>query len=114
MNFISELSYSSGVCPEQECNTKLLFPSYEKSVECTCCGRRHNTEQLVEKKAITSPKELLNVIRTLFSQAHRDKGDQIVKGISDYQCKLLSPFLTTHGMKVRCLSRDTVTHSYHI
>ena len=92
--------YSSGVCPESECNTKLLFPSYEKSVECTSCGRRHNTDQLVEKKTISNPKELLHVLRTLLSQARKDKGDQIVKGISDYQCKLLSPYLTSHGMKV--------------
>jgi len=92
--------YSSGVCPEEECHTKLLFPSYEKSVECTCCGRRHNTDQLVEKKKISNPKELLNVLRTLLSQARKDKGDQMVKGISDYQCKILSPYLTSHGMKV--------------
>lgn len=92
--------YSSGVCPEPECKTKLLFPSYEKSVECTSCGRRHNTNQLVEKKTITNPKELLNVLRTLLSQARKDKGDQAVKGISDYQCKLLSPYLTSHGMRV--------------
>lgn len=92
--------YSSGVCPEAECNTKLLFPSYEKSVECTACGRRHNTDQLVEKKTISNAKELINVLRTLLSQAHKDKGDQMVKGISDYQCKLLSPYLTTYGMKV--------------
>ena len=96
--------YSSGVCPEAECNTKLLFPSYEKSVECTSCGRRHNTDQLVEKKTITNPKELLNVFRTLLSQARKDKGDQVVKGISDYQCKLLSPYLTSHGMKVSVYS----------
>lgn len=108
MSFMTALGqYSSGVCPEPECNTKLLFPSYEKSVECTSCGRRHNREQLVEKKTISNPKELLHVLRTLLSQARRDKGDQMVKGISDYQCKLLSPYLTSHGMKVSVyMSRD--------
>lgn len=101
MSFMTALEqYSSGVCPDPECNTKLLFPSYEKSVECTACGRRHNAEQLAEKKRISNPKELLHVLRTLLSQARKDKGDQTVKGISDYQCKLLSPYLTSHGMKV--------------
>ena len=101
------LKYKSGVCPDSECQTTLYFPAYEKSVECTSCGQRHDYNDLLDIKDISEMEKgerqrLMTKLYTKQSSSTSEiplKAEMMkVKGISHYQCKLLSHLLTTYGM----------------
>uniref|UniRef100_T1J3E2 Uncharacterized protein n=1 Tax=Strigamia maritima TaxID=126957 RepID=T1J3E2_STRMM len=97
--------YLSGLCPDEKCGARLIFPSYDISVECTNCGQRHEQNNLLNLEEVTNPNVALhNIIRTLLvSKQEMKKGVEMikVKGLSNYHCKLLSPFLTYYGMDKR-------------
>ena len=88
----------SGYCPDLGCQTKLVFPSYESSIECTNCGERHEQKALREMQEVTDPNVVLhNMLRNiLLNETTAKRGTEAVKvlGLSNYHCKLLAPILT--------------------
>ncbi|XP_041365436.1 deubiquitinating protein VCPIP1-like isoform X2 [Gigantopelta aegis] len=92
----------SGTCPDERCRAKLYFPVFDKSVECTSCGQRHEKTSLQNVTEVTDTNVALhNLLRNvLLGNVKPQKGPESVKvlGLSNYVCKLLSPILTKHGM----------------
>lgn len=99
-----KVKYCSATCPDPQCRTKLYFPSHEASVECTNCGQRHTAKELPDKQEVSEKDREgkfgveLAQLKQLYSSGKRTPELVKVKGISNYQCKLLSQLLTTHGM----------------
>lgn len=100
----SEDSYKvlCGTCPDEQCHAKLFFPAYDKSVECTSCGQRHEKSSLLNIAEVTNPSVALhNILKNiLLGNVKPKKGPDNVKvlGLSNYVCKLISPILTHYGM----------------
>ena len=97
----SKFRYASGLCPDQQCQMKLYFPTHEASVECPSCGQRHSTLDIKDKKELKEKEHKieLNIQQVRHAFVEKKKAPELVRvrGISNYQCKLLSPLLTTHG-----------------
>ena len=97
-----KISFYCASCPDDECRAKLYFPSYEASVECPSCGQRHTVKDLPDKVPLSDQEDSFGIelaqIRELYSTAKKPPELVKVKGISNYQCKLLSPLLTVYGM----------------
>lgn len=95
-----DIRYASGICPDEQCQMKLYFPTHEASVECPGCGQRHSIGDIRDRNELKKENEVeLNIqqLRQAF-MAKKTAPDLVqVRGISNYQCKLLSPLLTTHG-----------------
>ncbi|XP_074660293.1 deubiquitinating protein VCPIP1-like [Tubulanus polymorphus] len=91
-----------GLCPDEHCKTRLYFPVWEQSIVCTSCGQRHDQSAIRNIEQITNPEVALgSMLRNiLLSNTKPKKGVESVKvlGLSNYQCKLLSPFFTTYGV----------------
>lgn len=91
-----------GTCPDDGCQAKLYFPSYDKSIECTNCGQRHERNTLKDVAEVTNPEIALhNFLKNiLLGNVKPKKGADNVKvvGLSNYVCKLISPILTYYGM----------------
>lgn len=86
-----------GYCPDIGCQTKLVFPSYESSIECTSCGQRHEQKALREVQEVKDHSGVLHVLRSaLVNKTTPKRGAEAVKvlGLSNYHCKLLSAILT--------------------
>ncbi|XP_041466903.1 deubiquitinating protein VCPIP1-like isoform X1 [Lytechinus variegatus] len=109
--------FLSGVCPDEHCQTKLYFPSYDRTVECTSCGQVHECRSLRSVAEVTDPDVVIhNMVRNLLmgNLAPKKTTDSIkVLGLSNYHCKLLSPLLTNFGMDkdgnaqpLECLTKD--------
>ncbi len=96
------VKYCSATCPDPQCHTRLYFPSHEASVECSSCGQRHTVSELPDRQELKDSQEKFGVELAQLKQQYAagKKTSELVKvkGISNYQCKLLSPLLTTHGM----------------
>lgn len=94
-----------GFCPDIRCQTKLVFPSYESSIECTSCGQRHEQKSLRELQEVTDPNgKIHNILHNVFlNKSGLKRGAEAVKvlGLSNYHCKLMSPILTRYGMDKR-------------
>ncbi|XP_013409530.1 deubiquitinating protein VCIP135 [Lingula anatina] len=92
----------SGYCPDEGCQTRLFFPAYETSIECTGCGQRHERNTIKNPEVVTDPEVALhNMLKNvLVENTTPKKGTDSVKvlGLSNYHCKLVSPLLTTYGM----------------
>ncbi|XP_070565133.1 LOW QUALITY PROTEIN: deubiquitinating protein VCPIP1-like [Ptychodera flava] len=92
----------SGFCPDEQCKTKLFFPAWDTSIECTGCGQRHEKSTIKNVEQVTDPEIALhNMVRNvLLGNVVPKKGTDSVRflGLSNYQCKLLGPLLTTYGM----------------
>ena len=99
---LQKIQFCCATCPDQECQAKLYFPSYEASVECPSCGQRHTVSDLPDKISLSDKDDSFGIelaqIRELYSTAKKPPELVKVKGISNYQCKLLSPLLTVYGM----------------
>ena len=98
----SKVTYCSGTCLDQHCQHKLFFPIHEASVECPSCGQRHSVVDLPDKKVLGDEDQQFGVevtqLRKMYS-SHKKSAEQVkVKGISNSQCKLLSPLLSVYGM----------------
>ena len=105
----ARISYASGICPDDQCQMKLYYPTHEASVECPGCGQRHNIEDIHDRVVLKEKENKVELsiqqMRQTFSTTTKKAPDLVqVRGISNYQCKLLSPLLTTHG-------RDSKTDS---
>ncbi|XP_060086335.1 deubiquitinating protein VCPIP1-like [Ylistrum balloti] len=94
-----------GSCPDEQCQAKLFFPAYDKSVECTGCGKRHEQTSLQNIAEVTNPSVALhNILKNiLLGNVKPKKGTDDVKvlGLSNYVCKSISPILTHYGMDKR-------------
>ena len=92
----------SALCPDEQCQTKHFFPAYDTSIECTTCGQRHAQAALKDVQEVTNPEVALrNILKNiLLGTIKTKKGPETVKvlGLSNYQCKLISPLLTRYGM----------------
>lgn len=96
----TQVSYASGICPDEQCQMKLYFPTHEASVECPGCGQRHNITDIRDRTELKEENKVeLNIqqVRQAFMGKKTAPDLVQVRGISNYQCKLLSPLLTTHG-----------------
>ena len=91
-----------GTCPDEQCHAKLFFPAYDKSIECTSCGQRHEKSTIQNVAEVTNPSIALhNILKNiLLGNVKPKKGPDNVKvlGLSNYVCKLVSPILTSYGM----------------
>ena len=91
-----------GTCPDDGCQAKLYFPSYDKSIECTSCGQRHERSALKGVAEVTNSSVAVhNLLKNiLLGNVKPKKGAENVKvlGLSNYVCKLISPILTYYGM----------------
>ena len=102
-----KVKYCSATCPDPQCRTKLYFPSHEPTVECTNCGQRHTVGNLPDKEELREQDKAgkfgveLAQLRQVYSGSNKTPELVKVKGISNYQCKLLSPLLTTYGMDTK-------------
>lgn len=92
----------SATCPDEECRSRLFFPSYDLSVECPHCGQRHDRTALRNVEEVSNPGIAFHsLIRNiLISNLVPKHGEDTIKvrGLSNYHCKLVSPLLTTYGM----------------
>lgn len=98
----AKVKYCSATCLDQQCQHKLFFPQHEASVECPNCGQRHTAIDLSDRKLLEDDDQRFAVevtqLRKTYS-TNRKTAEQVkVKGVSNYQCKLLSPLLSTYGM----------------
>ena len=103
MNEEKGMRVYSGYCPDPECKKRLFFPSYlSSSIECTNCGQHHEKSSLLD---VTPVSDAGVAIRSLYQnillstvQVNK-KGSESIKvlGLSNYQCKLVSPLLTRYG-----------------
>lgn len=90
-----------GICPDKQCQTKLFFPLYASSIECTQCGQHHERSVLQDVQEVSNPEiALQRMLKNVIVSNVPKKGAEMVKvlGLSNYHCKLLSPLLTTYGM----------------
>ena len=91
-----------GRCPDPECKATLFFPASDMSIQCSKCGQRHPKSAILEVAEVTNPNVFLrSVIKDLIlTNLKPQKGTDTVKvrGVSNFQCKILSPFLTRYGM----------------
>lgn len=102
----------SGCCPDDACKTKLYFPAYDDSIECTSCGQRHPKEALKNITEATTSSDVRKYLYDVLVRYQKPKkGPESVKvlGRSNYECKIVSPILTKYGMdnktgKARLLS----------
>ena len=63
----------SGVCPDRQCQTKLYFPSYQQSIECTGCGQRHEPNHLKDVSHVEGQNIALgNILHSLFIQTPKE------------------------------------------
>ncbi|XP_062504315.1 deubiquitinating protein VCPIP1-like [Corticium candelabrum] len=99
--------YLSGTCPNVDCNEPIVFPKSEASVECPHCGQRYDRRSFTDLREDVGVS--MNALRTLTSllygrmltetRAVRKAYEmQKVNGVAGYECKLLSPLLTSNGM----------------
>lgn len=98
----SHVSYASGICPDDQCRMKLYYPTHEASVECPGCGQRHGVADIRDSVVLREKENKVELsIQQIREHTHtnKKKAPELVQvgGISNYQCKLLSPLLTTHG-----------------
>ena len=91
-----------GYCPDEQCKSKLFFAAFDTSIECTGCGQRHHKDTLKNVEEVVNQEIAVhNIFKNyLIGTTKPKKGTDTVKvlGLSNYQCKLLSPLLTYYGM----------------
>ena len=98
----AKVTYCSATCIDQQCQHKLFFPQHEASVECPNCGQRHSVVDLPDLKVLPDDDQRFAIevaqLRKMYSASKKTAEQVKVKGVSNAQCKLLSPLLSTYGM----------------
>ena len=90
-----QLSYT-GSCPK--CKKVLAFNSVSSIIECPSCNHRSLSNDLVNfNKLGNSFLTYYNLLRSELT-AQKSSGPAKIDGLSSYECKLLGPHLTTHGV----------------
>ncbi|XP_065191059.1 deubiquitinating protein VCPIP1-like [Sycon ciliatum] len=98
---MSALSNYVGSCPD--CGKSIVFNSSSEIIECPKCDGRHKPSSLTNTESLrdlASVLKLLNekLLKDPTSSSGHDPGPVKILGLSSYECKLLSPLLTNHGM----------------
>lgn len=97
-----KVTYCSATCLDQQCQHKLFFPQHEASVECPNCGQRHSVADLPDYKILEKEDQRYAIevaqLRKMYAGNKKTAEQVKVKGVSNLQCKLLSPLLSTYGM----------------
>ena len=97
-----KVTYCSATCLDQQCQHKLFFPQHEASVECPNCGQRHSVVDLPDLKVLAAEDQRFAVevaqLRKMYATNKKTAEQVKVMGVSNAQCKLLSPLLSTYGM----------------
>ncbi|GBM38732.1 Deubiquitinating protein VCIP135 [Araneus ventricosus] len=92
------------VCNDRRCQNTMYVSAGETEIECFQCGQRFPKSSLRDVQGITTvdfPTGLdLYLRRMILNNSLPKRGTEMVKvlGLSNYYCKLLSPFLTIYGM----------------
>lgn len=92
------------VCSDKSCQSVLYINWNERTVECHQCGQKHNKDSFRDIREVPSDQAkgaLHNFLyRIIINKNNPKRGTEMVKvlGLSNYHCKLLSPFLTNYGM----------------
>ncbi|XP_066924821.1 deubiquitinating protein VCPIP1-like [Clytia hemisphaerica] len=96
----------SGACPDSACQKQLFFSEeHTATIECSNCGQRHEIKHLVNVEQVSDPghalRGLLHSLVEGHIPSHVKKSSEFVKvkGLSNFGCKLISPLLTTYGLK---------------
>lgn len=94
-----KVKYSRATCPDLQCGAILYFPTHELSVECSGCGQRHSIISLSDRQEVKEEEHFQRSLSEMKLLYGGKKTPELVKvkGISNYQCKLLSSLLTTYG-----------------
>lgn len=97
-----KVTYCSATCLDKQCRNKLYFPQHEASVQCPDCGQRHSVSDLTDRTVLGEEDQRFGVEVTQLRKryaANKKTAEQIkVSGVSNFQCKLLSPLLSIYGM----------------
>ena len=97
-----KVTYCSATCLDQQCMKKLFFPQHEASVVCPDCGQRHSVADLTDRKVLSGDEQRFGVevseLRKKYTSVKKTAEQVRVNGVSNFQCKLLSPLLSTYGM----------------
>ncbi|XP_055940238.1 deubiquitinating protein VCPIP1-like isoform X2 [Argiope bruennichi] len=92
------------VCNDRRCQNIMFVSSLEIEIECFQCGQKFLKNSLRNVQGVM-PEDFANgldlyIRRLLLTSFLPKRGPEMVKvlGLSNYYCKLLSPFLTRYGM----------------
>ncbi|GIY94825.1 hypothetical protein CEXT_484631 [Caerostris extrusa] len=92
------------MCNDRRCQNFMFISSLEIEIECFQCGQKFERNSLkdvqeVRNVDVTNGLDLY-IRRLLINNSLPKRGTEMVKvlGLSNYYCKLLSPFLTRYGM----------------
>ncbi|KAI6647342.1 Deubiquitinating protein [Oopsacas minuta] len=103
-------TYRSGICPDSQCKSSIVFTSTDYQVQCVACGQRHLSKNLLNIEDLDSN----NAFRAMRSKLLAQKPIELIKvnGISNFQCVLISPLLSHYGMnrggQAELLGKDRV------
>ncbi|XP_032815417.1 deubiquitinating protein VCPIP1 isoform X2 [Petromyzon marinus] len=95
-------------CPDERCGARLLLPAAGGPAQCSACGRSFEVEAARGPAGLSREATLQNLLRNFLLTGGSGTGAlggrkpiaplARVDGLCNYQCKLLSPILTAHGM----------------
>ncbi|XP_061425634.1 deubiquitinating protein VCPIP1 isoform X2 [Lethenteron reissneri] len=98
----------SASCPDERCGARLLLPAAGGTAQCSACGRSFEVEAARGPAGLSREVTLQNLLRNFLLTGGSGTGGlggrkpiaplARVDGLCNYQCKLLSPILTVHGM----------------
>ncbi|CAK8684090.1 unnamed protein product [Clavelina lepadiformis] len=103
MDFLSATDLESstkifcGTCPDQVCEEQIYFcPSFGNTAVCENCGQTFKHEAILN----TFLPDRKIALRKMVTKCKFTKGSEFVRvnGLSNFFCKILSPFLTLYGM----------------
>lgn len=101
MSHLHQEMYLKAICNDKECEGVIYLTSRTPVVDCFRCGQQHQTSSLQTLHELPDTDGLQQVLRySMICGSLPKRGPDMVKvlGLSNYYCKLLSPFLTTYGM----------------
>ncbi|CAL1268805.1 unnamed protein product [Larinioides sclopetarius] len=100
----AEFRLFKAVCNDRRCQNTMYVSSVEAEIECFQCGQRFPRSSLGDIQGVETV-DFPNVLdvylrRMILNHSLPKRGTEMVKvlGLSNYYCKLLSPFLTRYGM----------------
>nr|XP_042895383.1 deubiquitinating protein VCPIP1 [Parasteatoda tepidariorum] len=98
---MSELSLLKFICKDSMCRNVIPVGPSEISVVCWECGIKYDQNFLQDAVPVYNYDEIkMTFFRRCIAHFLPKRGADLVKvnGLSNYYCKLLSPFLTNYGM----------------
>lgn len=108
---IPDDEYQQGYCPDVKCNERLVYKKTDEDIGCYFCGNRLAIQNLRFKSPIEyeEAKRLKRRIENLLRITNRTNAEwSRVNGISQFQCKFISPLFSKYG-----ISQDWVCLPLH-